>query len=249
MVHMIILGIDTTTAVCEVSLALGNGTYSYRTINEGLVHSERLVPLIDELLTAHNHTVHSLHGIAVNIGPGSFTGIRVGVAVARALAQGLNLRVAPIVALDALAYTCKKWMQHDALDANRSIVLCPMINALRGEVYAALYDYQRDQKIVHCQTEYAIVQQEIIAAWIEDAKKKHAIIACIGSGIQTMHAVLEESKAHVVLVFPPENIYCGDMIARMGEHMFEHDNAMPVEKVVPLYIRKSEAEVKRMQNA
>lgn len=247
---MIILGIDTTTAVCEVSLALGNGTYTYQAINEGLVHSERLVPLIDELLNAHNHTVHSLHGIAVNIGPGSFTGIRVGVTVARALAQGLQLRVAPIVGLDALAYTCVEWVQQDALhDMPENMVVCPMIDALRGEVYAALYDYDHARTCVCRRTEYAIADQKTIATWIEDAKKKHATIACIGSGIQTMHAVLEVNKQDVACVFPPENSYCGDMIARRGAYMFEHNTALQFEKVVPLYIRKSEAEAKRMQNA
>ncbi|MCP4481389.1 MAG: tRNA (adenosine(37)-N6)-threonylcarbamoyltransferase complex dimerization subunit type 1 TsaB [bacterium] len=146
----VILGIDTTSKMCEVSLKIGR-EYKVIMINEGLVHSEKTLPLIEQILTENNLTLRDLNKIVVNIGPGSFTGIRVGVSVARAIAQVLNIKVYGVVGLDVLMY---KFLRINKVNKNKIVVLQ---DALRGEFYSATYS-SKGRRI----TDYSILKKENI---------------------------------------------------------------------------------------
>ncbi|NLZ28975.1 MAG: tRNA (adenosine(37)-N6)-threonylcarbamoyltransferase complex dimerization subunit type 1 TsaB [Firmicutes bacterium] len=126
---MLILGLDTSTRVCSVALLNGGELVGEYTQNVSKTHSQRLLPLISCLLDDTGTDRKDLDAVAVAIGPGSFTGLRIGIATARALAQGLGLQAVGVSTLRALAENL----------SGRRIIVCPMLDARRDQVYAALY--------------------------------------------------------------------------------------------------------------
>jgi len=126
---VITLGTDTTTLSCSVALLQDDALLAEATLNIKKTHSERLMPLLDNLLTESGIEREAIDAIAVAAGPGSFTGLRIGVSTARALAQGLGIPVVPVCTLDALA---------EAIPAP-GVLICPLLDARRSQVYTAIY--------------------------------------------------------------------------------------------------------------
>ncbi|MDO9573872.1 MAG: tRNA (adenosine(37)-N6)-threonylcarbamoyltransferase complex dimerization subunit type 1 TsaB, partial [Candidatus Contubernalis sp.] len=126
---MLILGIDTSTMVCSVALARENQIIGEYTLQNKKTHSQRLMPLISALIENCDLTPGDLGGVSVTCGPGSFTGIRIGVAAARALSQALRIPLVGIPTLDVLAFQF----------AYGEGLICPLLDARRGEVYSAVY--------------------------------------------------------------------------------------------------------------
>lgn len=128
-----ILLIDTSTKQCSVAVAQDGRALAWREERtEGYVHAERLMPLIEEVLNDVAWEHQSLQAIAVTGGPGSFTGLRIGVATAKGLCQGWNL---PLIALDSKALLAAQGKRMDPTPQPR----IGMIDARRMEVYAATY--------------------------------------------------------------------------------------------------------------
>ncbi len=129
---MIVLGLDTSTAATAVGLSLSDGTtyeaYDYPAPDERPGHATRLLPLAHQLLVQAGLGWDSLQRIAVGVGPGTFTGLRIGVATARGLAQSLSLDLVAVSSLPALA--------RHALAEDRQRPVLAAIDARRGEVFA-----------------------------------------------------------------------------------------------------------------
>jgi tRNA threonylcarbamoyladenosine biosynthesis protein TsaB len=137
---MKILGIETATAICSVAIVNSGGPAVERGINSKQMHSEKILTLIDECLTEAKTTLGTLDGIAVSIGPGSFTGLRIGLSVAKGLTYSNNLPICGIPTLHALAHQTSK-----VCPSNDKYLLIPMIDARRDEVYCALYQYEQGE--------------------------------------------------------------------------------------------------------
>ncbi|KKL06136.1 hypothetical protein LCGC14_2599040 [marine sediment metagenome] len=104
-------------------------------------HTSRLMSAIDKMLKDASLTIKDLNGIAVSLGPGSFTGLRIGIATAKGLAQGLNIPVVGIPTLDGLAFNLSCCQD----------LICPILDARKGEVYCALYkNGKRLTKYIAC---------------------------------------------------------------------------------------------------
>lgn len=125
---MKILGIDTSTAVASVALMDDEKLIGVMTLNDKKTHSQKLMLLVDKLLKMSGTTLEELDGIAVAVGPGSFTGLRIGITTAKALAHPFKLEVYEISSLEALA---------NNLDT--SYLVCPMMDARRNTVFTGLY--------------------------------------------------------------------------------------------------------------
>ena len=132
---MPILGINTTSKICEVSLKFDN-QYKVLKAEKVNVHSDNLLPMIDEILQNNKFVIKDIEGIVVNIGPGSFTGIRVGVVVARTIAQLLNIKIYPVSGLDVCMF---KYLTNNPNNVQKIVV---MMDALRDEFYTAIYDFR-----------------------------------------------------------------------------------------------------------
>ncbi len=219
-----ILGIETATAVCSVALVKGGKLLGCLSLDEGLVHSDKLIPLIDQLLTENRTSVREMEGIAVSIGPGSFTGIRVGVMTAKAMSQGLRIPVIGVPTLDGLVYHA---------EADRFV--SPMLDALREEVYTALYekgDRIRNYKVVS------------VRHWLEELHALNHEVAFLGEGAD-MHKdfimKIMGSKARI-----KEGVKTSaSSIALIGWEKLHKGEGRGHHTLLPLYVRRAWAEVKR----
>lgn len=147
-----ILCFDTATDICTVSLFEDQECISYRDSGEERSHAVQLAVFIEEVLAESNHKVSDLDAIAVSMGPGSYTGLRIGVSTAKGLCYGANV---PLIAISTLQSMC--YGISDEFKAENSLeefYFCPMLDARRMEVYTALYnpDY----------SEYRGIKAEII---------------------------------------------------------------------------------------
>lgn len=129
----IILNIETSTEVCSVTIAKnGELLYKKETL-EGLSHSELLTVFIEELFIESKIRLNQLDAVAVSKGPGSYTGLRIGVSVAKGLCYGLEIPLIAVNSLETMGTSA-------ALKSKGDRLFCPMIDARRMEVYTALYN-------------------------------------------------------------------------------------------------------------
>lgn len=126
---MKILSIDTSSNICAIAVLEDNMLLKEYSKNNGLTHSETLMPMIKELLSLLNLNLSDIDLIVCDKGPGSFTGIRIGVATAKAFSDSLNIKSIGISSLEALAYN----VDFDG-------IICPMIDAKNDNVYTGIFE-------------------------------------------------------------------------------------------------------------
>jgi tRNA threonylcarbamoyladenosine biosynthesis protein TsaB len=130
-----ILNIETATKNCSVSLAENGKTISCKEIAElGYSHAEKLHIFIEEILNENNVNFSQLDAVAVSKGPGSYTGLRIGVSSAKGLCYALNI---PLISVDTLTILASQLIEVDG-------VIIPMIDARRMEVYSAIFDSKKN---------------------------------------------------------------------------------------------------------
>ena len=157
--YPLILHIETSTELCSVALSHGNNCLAVRENSEGRNHAAMLTPFIDDLLNESNISIHQLDAIAVSSGPGSYTGLRIGLSTAKGLCYGGNIPLMAVSTLHAMSLGFVE--QHDVLP---STLLCPMIDARRMEVYTALYD--RDGRQMK-QISAEIITEQSFIQWLD----------------------------------------------------------------------------------
>ena len=133
--YPLILHIETSTELCSVALSRGDQCLAVRENSEGKNHAAMLTLFIDDLLSINNVSTNQLDAVAVSSGPGSYTGLRIGLSTAKGLCYGGNI---PLIAVSTLQAMCVGFAQNN--DVPATALLCPMIDARRMEVYTALYD-------------------------------------------------------------------------------------------------------------
>ena len=138
-----ILHIDSTTKVCSIALSKDDRLIQLVELDsDGLAHSEKLHLFIEECLEKVNIKPSDLDAISVSKGPGSYTGLRIGVSTAKGLCYGLNIPLIAIDTLAAMAYSV-------AHDVEKDAVLIPMIDARRVEVFCSIHHKRKEIKAVH----------------------------------------------------------------------------------------------------
>ena len=137
----LILNIETSTEVCSVSLARNGNLIGFRESSEGFNHSKLLTVFIEELFKEVNLNIKLLDAVAVSKGPGSYTGLRIGVSVAKGLCYGLEIPLISDCSLESMAlYTAFNPEKYVPVKSSLPLLFCPMIDARRMEVYTALYN-------------------------------------------------------------------------------------------------------------
>ena len=179
---MIILAIDTTGKVCSTAVSKDGKLLSEEYRDVGLTHSASLMPMIETVLDSAGVDISDVDRIAVSNGPGSFTGVRIGVCAAKALAHARGIPICSISTLEA--------MSHNIAHFDGAVV--PMIDARRGEVYAAAF---RDGKRIMPDTAGPIEQ---ILDKIEDR------IICLGDGATALHDRIIKLRPDAL--FAPANL-------------------------------------------
>jgi tRNA threonylcarbamoyladenosine biosynthesis protein TsaB len=137
-----ILQIETATTVCSVALAKDGRVIGFKQVDQRNIHAEVITVFIDELLTAAGITYNNLDAITVSCGPGSYTGLRIGISTAKGLCFSLDK---PLIAIETLESMAQGVLDNPALLSNSNfplstLLLCPMIDARRMEVYTAIFN-------------------------------------------------------------------------------------------------------------
>ncbi len=161
-----LLYIETSAETCSVCLAKGDTVLSELLAPKIQSHSEKLTLLIQEILLNQNVSTTELSGIGLSVGPGSYTGLRVGSSVARGLSLALDIPIITISTLHALA--------SQYFDGNPNTLIVPMIDARRDEVYHAVYNGLGETLTTPVPI---IVDEAFLAAYIDDISI-HTIILC-----------------------------------------------------------------------
>ena len=236
---MLVLGIDTATQVCCVGLVRGtclpNGSYEEELIGEYLLnvkktHSQRLLPLIDALLSDVGIDKKELTGIAVASGPGSFTGIRIGMATAKGLAQALDISLTGISTLDIIA----------ARFAHTDYLICPILNARRNQVYTAIY--QNTSCELKRLSEYMALSLHNLVAKLQDFPAAGYLFP--GDAPDVYQSFLQDNLEDKYRPLPPVyRLNQGSIVAWLGQKKLQSNSKNELYSLSPLYVRKPEAEV------
>ena len=158
----VILHIETSTEVCSVALSHGEHCHAVREISEGRNHAALLTVFAYELLKSSGISADRLDAVAVSSGPGSYTGLRIGLSTAKGLCYGANIPLISVSTLQSMSIGFVS--QNDVPD---NALLCPMIDARRMEVYTALYDKNgRQQEKISAE----IITEQSFARWLKNSR-------------------------------------------------------------------------------
>lgn len=249
---MSILAIDTAGETASAAVSGPDGQICEKRNTDSLDHLKSLMGLVSEALKEQGVDKRELEFIAVTTGPGSFTGIRIGMAAARTLAQVLGIPVAPVMTLDA-------YMYHD-YSVQGAFLLCPMMDARRENVFAAAYEMPERRKVVP----EGLYSLEAFLGKLPDgrimvftgsgaSKYEESVRARIRDGIRDeekkagdgttllMDAPIPMDEDRIVFV---EYRHHAASVLRSAE---EQRNLMEYSDAEPVYLRKAEAEVKRAE--
>ena len=224
---MKILGIDTSTMMGAVGIVEDDTLVAELRTNVALTHSERLMAHVDGLLKTARLTLKEMDGFAVTIGPGSFTGLRIGLAAAKALAYAGGKPIAGIPTLEALA---------DNLSYSR-YQIAPCLDTRKKMLYAAIYKVT-DTVRKEVMAPAAITPQEL-------AERIEEPTVFLGEGAYVYREYFE-ARLCCQALFAPRALGSpsGATVAFRGLKMINDGRASDPMSLVPYYIRKSDAEEK-----
>lgn len=224
---MSILAIDTSTLVSSVALAQPGRLLAEITVQTKKTHSEHLMPHIADLLDKASQKRSDLTAVAVSIGPGSFTGLRIGLATAKALAYTLQLPLVGVPTLAALAFGCYA----------PGVMLAPMLDAQKDNVYFALYTWRPDG--FHEVSPPTVLAAESLLLKLSQSESS---VVLLGEGAEMFQ---EQAKQYANLHLPPPHVVItrAGSVALLAVDRLSNGQPDDIEHLEPLYIRRSEAEV------
>lgn len=228
---MKILALESATLAGGAALLDGDRLVGEITLSIALTHSERMMAVVDRLVADCGWSPGDLEGLAVSIGPGSFTGLRVGIATIKGLALALGLPVAPVPTLDALAATLP------FADAP----VCALLDARKGEVYGSLYRW-REREMTR-EWDYLALAPEEVAARLT------APVIVLGDGVPACRPYLARLGTGVREAPPARQLPSPAMVAQLGHAMLAAGHGVAADDVTPMYLRPSEAELKARRSA
>lgn len=245
---MLILGLDTTSKAGSVALVRDGTLVEARVGNPTRSHGERLPGDLIDLLAAHAQSLSDVDVYAVCSGPGSFTGLRVGLATVQGLALVQRRPIVPVPTLDALGWAAL-W---SGSEGSRPEGVAAWMNAHRGEVFAALYrppgtDDNPSDADEHPPLrpilEPTVGSPEDVAAACRE-RRPPGIITLIGDAVATHHALLSETFGESVRLLTEVPPLAG-VAARLAAHEIRRDGGVSPYAVRPVYVRRPDAVLAR----
>ncbi len=220
---MNVLAIDTATEVLGIALSTA-GERRVITVRIGLKHSETLLPWIKLLIEDSGKKLADLQLIVCSLGPGSFTGLRIGLAAAKGLAAGSSCPLIGIPGLDALAFRYRSFMG----------VVIPLSDARRKRVYTALY--RQGERI----SDYLDIPMAGLALDLKEFDN----LLLTGSEAEVLARIISEEQSREGVTLDRGLPFTDpESLLEIGEELFERKGNIQY-NLEPLYLRKSEAEIK-----
>ena len=224
----LILAFDTATLHCSIALTSGgvdNGEIvASLALGSGVTHSRRLLGSIEQLMQQSSLTLADVSGIAVGLGPGSFTGLRIGMATAKGLAHGAGKELIGVSSMDAIASTVKD-----------ERLICVLLDARKKEVYGRFYRTMEDGNVRHC-SEQVVLPPEKIAQQIDEP------VVMAGDGVDVYSEVLKDILGNMMVKsevkYPP-----AEMIGLLAGDQYRNHSFLDIAAAEPTYVRASDAEL------
>ena len=228
---MKVLGVDTATKSLSVGLVENGSVLAEITIGTGRTHSTHLMDVINSVIALPGLTVKDIDGFAVTKGPGSFTGLRIGISTVKGLAFASGKPVVGVSSLDALAMQC----------AFSPHLVCPILDARKGEVYSCLYRVCENGLKKEATAEVRPIESVIAGIgesclFIGDAAIKYRSVIVGGLG------------CFAYFVPPAHNTIRASTVVHLGMKRFENQDMEDAAVLIPDYIRNSDAELSLGKN-
>lgn len=218
---MRVLAVEASSLAGGVALLDEERLVAEYLLDVSVTHSERLMAAVDRVLADARWTPRTLGGLAVAIGPGSFTGLRIAVSTVKGLALALGLPIAAVPTLDAMA-AALPWA---------SLPVCPVLDARKGEVYASLYRW--DGQAMRRDWDYLALPPTALAARLAEPT------LLVGDGAPS----IESPQARALP--SPRRLPSPACVGALGLARLRRGQTVAAAALVPLYLRPSEAELKR----
>lgn len=224
---MKVLSLDSATEAATCAILDDNKVLGEITFNYKKQHSVVLMPMIDTLLKNTGTDIKSIEGFVVSKGPGSFTGLRIGMATIKGLCQGTNKPFISISTLDALAYNL----------AYSKGLICPILDALRNNVYTAIYKFN-GSKLCRISDYMAISIDELISM----LNKENCNVTFLGDAVSKFREKLSEKLNSVQFSPAHLNLVKASSLGELGMKLIENGQYDDIYTSAPIYLRKSQAE-------
>lgn len=228
---MKILALDSSGLVASAAVVTDDDLTGEFTVNYKKTHSQTLLPMLDEMARMIELDLNSVDAVAVAAGPGSFTGLRIGVATVKGLALALGKPVVQVPTVDALAYN---------LCGHRDLV-CPLMDARRNQAYTGLYRFSGNRmQVVKEQSPLAIAE---IA---EEINQIGQPVVFLGDGVPVFREYLKENASVPYTFAPPHlNKQRAGAVAALAAQYYKEGRITDAAACRPEYLRLSQAERER----
>lgn len=229
---MKILALETSAVTASVAVTEDEKLLAQSFQNSGLTHSATLMPMVADLLKNTGLTLEDMDVIAVAAGPGSFTGIRIGVAAAKGLAWPEDKPCAPCSTLESMAWQC----------AHMEGEICAVMDARRKQVYNARF-LAHNGTLTRLTEDRAIAVEELM----EEVKNSEHTPILVGDGAQLCRAAFESAGVSVQMM--PPHLICQTAwgVARAALELAHANQLVPAGQMTPQYHRLSQAERERLE--
>ncbi|MBQ9278580.1 MAG: tRNA (adenosine(37)-N6)-threonylcarbamoyltransferase complex dimerization subunit type 1 TsaB [Lachnospiraceae bacterium] len=228
---MKILGFDSSGMVASVAIACDDILVAEYSVNYKKTHSQTLLPMFDAVVSMTELDLDSVDGIAVAAGPGSFTGLRIGMSTVKGLGLALDKPVVAVPTCHALAYNL--W--------GSDKLICPILDARRSQVYTALYEF-KDEEMITIKEQDAMDINDLI----DIINNLDRDVIFVGDGIPVFKERIEEKIKNKAYFAPAHlNRQRAGSVAALGMIYMKEGKAESADDVKPVYLRKSQAERER----
>lgn len=228
---MLIFGIDTCCMAATAALMDDDKLVAQTVINHNRTHSQKMMPQIESMFELAERDITEVDCFAAAAGPGSFTGVRIGIATAKAFAQACQKPCAAISTLEALA--------------NNNVlfdgIISPILDARRGQVYNALFGGGELKRLCG---DRAIA----LTALLTELKEQDRPVLFCGDGVYAFkEEIIKNLGDTAVFARRMNNMNLAASVAELGIKAYESGNTIPYGELVPQYIRLSQAERERLE--
>ena len=230
---MKILSIESTARVASVALSVDGHTVSSFTVAAGLTHSEMLLPMCEDLLARSRTSFDEIDAYAVVCGPGSFTGIRIGVATVKGLAFGKGRPIVALSSLEALAQNLQgiPGLVLPVIDCRRSECYCALFRSDGKQIYRIREDDQ--MKIADLAPILSAYEGDTVYLVGDAAQKAYEILTDLGVNVKCAPTALRTASAVNLGALALEKIKCGETQTDAS--------------VAPIYLKPAQAERERLE--
>ena len=225
---MLVLGIETSTPQTTVALGTEKGMIASTLLSSGQSHHELVIPSITHLMRWAGVKLSSVGGIAVGLGPGLFTGMRVGIATAKTLAQTLSVPIAGLASLDVLAFSARYGRR----------LICAAIDAKRGELFFAFY--RPVPGGVAREGGFQVGPPSRLVAELEARRED---ILLVGNGGLVYRRELEEAGSRVEFASAVHAFPAATALVELAIPRFQREDFDRLFDLKPHYVRKADAQI------